>query len=126
MSETKQKQNPWLEGYKKGKEEGRSEAEIANYHTKIRRAFVELIADYRAYITTLNNKHYHVDTNDLIAFGKLAEAEKLFFELRFKEQERKKTQLNELQDKNKQQTNGGIVRAVKPSYKAEETVIEEG
>ena len=107
MSETKEKQNPWGEGYKAGREAERSEMIKLGFQNRIRSYLREAVAEYRAYIITLNKDNEFVDTDELIALGRITEGEQIFYELRKKEQERKATKLNEVQDKNNTQTKGG-------------------
>ena len=89
-------QSTWEVGYKAGKEEERNKMIKDGFQRRIRNALETAVSEYRAYITTMNNEHAFVDSYEYIALGRLMSAEKIFWELRRKEQDRSNTQLNEL------------------------------
>ena len=89
-------ENNWTEGYQAGKEEGQNIARTEWYHKTIRDALDIVVSNYRALITKLNKENTFIDSNDYTILGKLIEAEKAFWVLRTKEQERAKTKLKEI------------------------------
>ena len=108
------KDDLWQQAYRIGKEEERRRSLKDSCQRRIRNALSEAVGEYRYYIEKLKDNVMWVDEKDYIAYGKLSEAKRLFHEVRKEEEDQAKNQ------------QGGIVRAVKPSEKADETVIREG